>query len=608
MTTGPASGSLYVGDLTDDVTEAVLFDVFKEVGSIISIRVCRDAVMRKSLGYAYVNFQNPIDAERALETLNYHPIKGRPVRIMWSQRDPSVRKSGAGNIFIKNLDKSIDNKALFDTFSAFGNILSCKVVTDRDGTSRGFGFVHFETDAAASEAIERVNGMLLNGSKVFVGKFIKRLTREGRAAATFTNIYVKELVETMDAQTLRDKFAVHGDVTSTFTKKHPALEKVFGFVNYAEHDQAAKAVAEMHDKEIPGLSAEGRRLYVQRAMKRAEREQELRRKMMAERAKKHFPPGNNLYVKNLADTLTDADLRAQFAPYGSITSCCIMKDKDTRLSRGFGFVCFEKAEAANKALQEMNGKMIDSKPLYVNVAQRREVRRSMLEMQYATRQGGGRPQMGPPSGFPQAAPAYSGFNPMGGYQGGQQYGYGAQPMRGPPPMPGGFRPMMPQAGAGAWGRGGAMPTGMRRTPMSRGGATAGWPSMAGRALPMHAPPPRPGMPMMGFGQPQMMPGMMHGMAPQMPRKPEPAGDSPLTAESLAAMSPDQQKNALGEQLYHKIARLNPDQAAKITGMLLEMDVSETLNLLESPDLLGSKITEALAVLRAHEQQSAAAGR
>jgi polyadenylate-binding protein len=570
---------------------------YLQIGPVASIRVCRDAVTRRSLGYAYVNFNSALDpnaASRALEELNYQPLAGRPMRIMWSFRDPSYRKSGVGNIFIKNLDESIDNKALHDTFSAFGTILSCKVALDPAGQSKGYGFVHYEKEESAKLAIEKVNNMNVEGKKVYVGPFLRRAERSSDSETKFTNVFVKNLDEAVDEEGLTKMFAEFGPVASCIIMKDEAgASKGFGFVNMDEPEHAAAAVDALNNKDI-----NGKELFVGRAQKKAEREAMLRQKfedLRQERIQKYA--GLNLYVKNLSDEVDDEILRSEFSQWGTITSAKVMKDPAGK-SRGFGFVCYSTPEEATRSVTEMNGRMIKGKPIYVALAQRRDVRRAQLEQQYAQRMamgpGGPRGPMGAPGGM-FGGPAGPG-GPMGFYPGGPRgpMGPGA-PMMNPYMMGPGGR------GMGPGGRGGPRgmmmgPGGMMMPPGGRGMAGRGGPGGRGGrgrgdqyggpgGRGMGGPVPGRGGPVPGRG------GRGAGGAP--------SGEGGLTAAILAASSQEQQKQLLGEALFPQVAAFQPDLAGKITGMLLEMDNSELLLLLESPEAMTSKVEEAVEVLKQH---------
>ncbi|XP_010133397.1 PREDICTED: polyadenylate-binding protein 1-like [Buceros rhinoceros silvestris] len=604
--------SLYVGDLHPDVTEAMLYEKFSPAGPIMSIRVCRDVATRRSLGYAYINFQQPVDAERALDTMNFEVIKGRPIRIMWSQRDPGLRKSGVGNIFIKNLDNSIDNKALYDTFSAFGNILSCKVVCDENG-SRGYGFVHFETHEAATRAIETMNGMLLNDQKVFVGHFKSRKEREaefGARAMEFTNVYIKNFGDDMDDDRLREIFSKFGKTLSVkVMMDNTGRSKGFGFVNFEKHEEAQKAVADMNGKEI-----NGRMVYVGRAQKRLERQSELKRKfeqIKQERVSRY--QGVNLYVKNLDDGIDDEKLRKEFSPYGTITSAKVMTEGGH--SKGFGFVCFSSPEEATKAVTEMNGRIVSTKPLYVALAQRKEERKAILANQYMQRLATMRALPGPLLGSFQPPPGY--FLPPIPQPQTRTTFYSPSPVVPVRPAtrwsaqlscPPCESPSTPILRAATPPR--RLLTGIstmrqastqvpRVSPQARRVANIGTQTVSTRV---------PSSPALPRGAPQYKYSWavrnIQPMGHMPPLVGEPAvhvqGQEPLTASMLAAAPPQEQKRMIGERLYPLIHAMHPSLAGKITGMLLEIDNSELLLLLESPDSLHAKIEEAVAVLQAHQ--------
>lgn len=491
------------------------------------------------------------DATKALEQLNYSVIKGRSCRLMWAQRDTGQRNSTSSNVYVSSLNPNIDNKALHETFSMFGNILSCKVAADKDGVSYGYGFVHFENEDDAKMAIEKLDGMEVGDTKIQVCMCEKKKDHvSGSPDDTFTNLYVKCFPSDWDEAKLKSEFQQIGPITGAAVRKDPQGRK-YGFVNFQTHEDAKRCVEEMHMKDMRTAEESEKdapeekdsdghpltRLYVSRVVTKAE---------------KGGPKGKGkgkacgageiiLYVRGLSENVTKATLADMFLPFGPVCATSVPTDSSGKC-KGFGFVTLSSTDAATKAVTQLHLKVINGKSLYVGLAETKEQR-------------GFRMQQGSGKGYK----AGSGW-PAQRWPAERSMGKGMADTQGIPMMyPG-------------------MMIGGPPNPMSQTMGLCGSPSraIANQMNSMRQ------MPAMGPMPPSM------GLAMHSATAPHPA--------ALCAAPPAVQKQLLGEKLFQKVLRIQPNYAGKITGMLLEMTNNEILGLLSSDVLLEGKVQEAHALL------------
>lgn len=290
-------------------------------------------------------------------------------------------------------------------------------------------------------------------------------------------------------------------------------------------------------------------------------------------------------------------------------------------SKGFGFVCFSSPEEATKAVTEMNGRIVGSKPLYVALAQRKEDRKAHLASQYMQRMANMRMQqmgqMFQSSGAGYFVPTLPQpqrfFGPTQIAQMRATPRWPAQPQVRPaaqataasgfPNMPTPFRsaPRAPTSQPGT------MRNAMSARPITgqQGVGAANMqgrgPMPAGVAVSAQARPANYKYTANMRNPPQPMP---VAQQPQVQQAVHIQGQEPLTATMLAAAPHNEQKQMLGERLFPLIQRMYPELAGKITGMLLEIDNSELLHMLEHHESLKAKVEEAVAVLQAHQAKQA----
>ncbi|XWS66781.1 hypothetical protein CRYUN_Cryun05aG0230200 [Craigia yunnanensis] len=390
VTVAASPASLYVGDLHPDVSDGQMFDAFSEFKSLASVRVCRDSSTGRSLCYGYVNFISPQDGTSKFHIMLLRQritflLNGKMIRVMWSLRDPDARKSGVGNVFVKNLSDSIDNVGLQELFCKFGNVISCKVATFEDGKSKGFSFVQFESEESANAAIEKLNDTTIGDKQIYVGKFMKKSDRVLPSPdVKYTNLYIKNLDPDITEELLQEQFSEFGKIASLVVAKDKnGASRGFGFVNFDSPNDAKRAMEAMNGSQLGSKV-----LYVARAQKKAEREQILHNQFEEKRKEQIVKyKVSNVYVKDIDDDVTDEELREHFSQCGTITSAKLMRD-DKGISKGFGFVYFSAPDEAAKAVSTFHGYMFHCKPLYVAIAQRKEDRQVQLQLQYVQRMAG----------------------------------------------------------------------------------------------------------------------------------------------------------------------------------------------------------------------------
>jgi len=171
----------YVGNLDSQVSEELLWELFVQAGPVVNVYVPKDRVTNLHQGYGFVEFRSEEDADYAIKILNMIKLYGKPIRVNKASQDKKSLDVGA-NLFVGNLDPDVDEKLLYDTFSAFGVIVTNpKIMRDPDsGNSRGFGFISYDSFEASDSAIEAMNAQYLCNRAITVSYAYKKDTKGER--------------------------------------------------------------------------------------------------------------------------------------------------------------------------------------------------------------------------------------------------------------------------------------------------------------------------------------------------------------------------------------------------------------------------------------------
>nr|XP_020468940.1 CUGBP Elav-like family member 2 isoform X11 [Monopterus albus] len=417
----PDAIKMFVGQIPRSWSEKELKELFEPYGAVYQINILRDRSQNppQSKGCCFVTFYTrkaALEAQNALHNIKtltgmHHPIQMKPAD---SEKSNAVEDR---KLFIGMVSKKCNENDIRVMFSAFGQIEECRILRGPDGLSRGCAFVTFSTRAMAQNAIKAMHqSQTMEGcSSPIVVKFAD--TQKDKEQRRLQQQLVQQMQQLNSATTWGSLTGLGGLTPQYLALLQQAtssgnLGAFSGIQQMAAAGTTASSNAGAMNSltslgtlqglagatvglnninALAGMAAlngglggagltngtagtmdaltqaySGIQQYAAAALPTLY-SQSLLQQQGAAGSQKEGPEGANLFIYHLPQEFGDQDILQMFMPFGNVVSAKVFIDKQTNLSKCFGFVSYDNPVSAQAAIQAMNGFQIGMKRLKVQL-------------------------------------------------------------------------------------------------------------------------------------------------------------------------------------------------------------------------------------------------
>ncbi|XP_035272711.1 ELAV-like protein 2 isoform X4 [Anguilla rostrata] len=311
--------NLIVNYLPQNMTQEELKSLFGSIGEIESCKLVRDKITGQSLGYGFVNYVDPKDAEKAINTLNGLRLQTKTIKVSYAR--PSSASIRDANLYVSGLPKTMTQKELEQLFSQYGRIITSRILVDQvTGISRGVGFIRFDRRIEAEEAIKGLNGQKPPAAAEPITVKFANNPSQKTSQALLSQLY----------QSPNRRYPGPLAQQAQRFRLDNLLNMAYGVKRFSP--MAIDGVTSLAGINIPG----------------------------------HAGTGWCIFVYNLAPDADESILWQMFGPFGAVTNVKVIRDFSTNKCKGFGFVSMTNYDEAAVAIASLNGYRLGDRVLQVS--------------------------------------------------------------------------------------------------------------------------------------------------------------------------------------------------------------------------------------------------